>query len=51
VPLAGGPEFAHVEPPGWFDGMTLTGRALAAAGLALPVLAPEQALLVRLRAV
>jgi alpha-galactosidase len=51
LPFAAGPEFAHAEPPGWFAGATLTGRALAAAGLQLPVLAPEQALVVRLRAV
>jgi alpha-galactosidase len=50
-PLAGGPELLQLEPPGWFEGVTLTGRALAVAGLALPDLAPEQALIVRLRAV
>jgi hypothetical protein len=30
--------------------VTISGRALAAAGLQLPVLSPEQALVVRLRA-
>jgi alpha-galactosidase len=48
IPLAGGPELAHVEPPGWFAGVTLTGRALGTAGLQLPALAPEQALVVHL---
>ena len=49
VPLAGGPSFAHVEPPGWLEGgATLTGRALGAAGLQMPVLAPEQALVLHL---
>jgi alpha-galactosidase len=49
VPLAGGPEFFQFEPPGWLDGVTISGRAVAAAGLQLPVLSPEQALVVRLR--
>ena len=49
VPLAGGPSYAHVEPPGWLnDGVTLTGRALGAAGLQMPSLAPEQAVVLHL---
>ena len=49
VPLAGGPSYAHGEPPGWLeDGVTLTGRALGAAGLQMPSLAPEQALVLQL---
>ena len=51
VPLAGGPAFAHFQPPGWLAGVTMSGGALGAAGLELPVLAPEQALVLRLRAV
>ena len=51
VPLAGGPSYAHGEPPGWLeDGVTLTGRALGAAGLQMPSLAPEQALVLHLTA-
>jgi alpha-galactosidase len=50
VPLAGGPQYGHVEPPPWLAGATLSGRALAAAGLQLPVLFPEQALVVQLTA-
>jgi alpha-galactosidase len=50
--LAGGPRFAHAAPPPWLaaGGITLSGRALAVAGLQLPALAPEQALLLHLRA-
>jgi alpha-galactosidase len=36
--------------PGWRDGLELSGRALGAAGLQMPVLQPEQALLIRLTA-
>jgi alpha-galactosidase len=45
--LAGGPALQQSEPPGWIaaGGVTLGGRALAAAGLQMPVLLPEQALL------
>jgi alpha-galactosidase len=51
VLLAGGPRFAHAEPPPWLaqGAITLSGRALAVAGLQLPALAPEQALLLHLR--
>jgi alpha-galactosidase len=47
---AGGPEPASAQPPPWLaaGGVTLTGRALGAAGLQLPRLAPEQALLLHL---
>jgi alpha-galactosidase len=50
VPIAGGPELRQAAPPGWMaaGGVTLTGRALAAAGLQMPVLLPEQALLLHL---
>jgi alpha-galactosidase len=50
VTLAGGPALQQSDPPGWLaaGGATLGGRALAAAGLQLPVLLPEQALLLHL---
>jgi alpha-galactosidase len=52
VPLrvAGGPRTTQVAGPAWYEagGVVLTGRALAEAGLQLPVLAPEQALLLHL---
>jgi alpha-galactosidase len=50
--LAGGPEIAGAQPPPWLAAgeITLTGRALATAGLQLPALAPEQALLLHLTA-
>jgi alpha-galactosidase len=52
VPLAGGPALQQAEPPGWYEagGVTLPGRAIEAAGLQMPVLQPEQALLVHLAA-
>ena len=40
----------HADPPPWLAGVTVTGRALAHAGLQLPVLAPEQALVLHLSA-
>src|SRR3954471_17370873 len=47
-----GRRFAQPQPPPWLvaGGTTLSGRALAVAGLQLPALAPEQALLLRLSA-
>ena len=52
LPVAGGHEgVARSDPPWWSAGaVVLTGRALAVAGLRLPVLNPEQAVLVELRA-
>jgi alpha-galactosidase len=50
VPLAGGPRYEHAAPPPWLAGATLSGRVLAVAGLELPLLFPEQALVVRLAA-
>ena len=49
---AGPPESGHRRPPGWLTdgGITLPGRILATIGLAAPVLDPEQALLLELRA-
>jgi alpha-galactosidase len=52
IPLAGGPALGQAEPPPWMEaGVTLSGRALAVAGLQLPVLQPEQALVLHLTAV
>ena len=50
VPLAGGPAVLHRRPPPWLadGGAVLPGRVLAAAGLAPPVLRPEQALVLHL---
>jgi alpha-galactosidase len=50
VPLAGGPVPAQAEPPAWLaeGGVTLPGRALATTGLQMPVLQPEQALILHL---
>ena len=51
VLLAGGPLMLHATPPPWLEagGITLSGRALATTGLQMPVLAPEQALLLELQ--
>ena len=50
VAIAGGPALRQVKPPGWLanGGITLAGRALGAAGLQMPVLLPEQALLLHI---
>jgi alpha-galactosidase len=47
VPVAGEPETKQAVAPAWLDagGITLGGRALGEVGLPLPVLRPEQALL------
>jgi alpha-galactosidase len=52
VPLAGGPAFQQAQPPGWMadGGVVLSGRALATAGLQMPGLLPEQALLLEVTA-
>jgi alpha-galactosidase len=48
--VAGLPDTGHVVPPPWYaaGGVTVTGRVLAAAGLQMPVLLPEQALVLHL---
>jgi alpha-galactosidase len=48
--VAGGPETKQAVAPRWLEagGATLTGRVLGEAGLPLPVLRPEQALLLHL---
>jgi alpha-galactosidase len=52
VQLAGGAALGQAEPPPWMEaGVTLSGRALAIAGLQMPVLQPEQALILHLTAV
>jgi alpha-galactosidase len=44
------PAFAHKEPPPWLaEGLTTTGEALERVGLQMPVLHPEQALLLHLK--
>jgi alpha-galactosidase len=50
LPLAGAPETKQAVASRWLEagGVTLGGRALAEVGLALPVLRPEQALLLHL---
>jgi alpha-galactosidase len=52
VPLAGGPQVLQARPPAWLaaGGAVLSGRVLAAVGLAPPVLRPEQALVLHLTA-
>jgi alpha-galactosidase len=51
--VAGPPRASHRVPPPWYaaGGVVLPGVALAAAGLAMPALDPEQALLLRVGAV
>jgi alpha-galactosidase len=50
VPLAGGPALQQAQPPPWQEagGVTVSGRALGTAGLQMPVLQPEQALVLHL---
>ena len=51
VAVAGEPETKQAMAPAWLEagGVTLGGRALAEVGLPLPVLRPEQALLLHVR--
>ena len=46
VEPAGAAEFMQLKPPTWFEGVQLSGAALASFGLKSPVLRPEQALLI-----
>jgi alpha-galactosidase len=50
LPVAGGPGTRQAVAPPWYaaGGVTLAGRVLGEVGLPLPVLLPEQALLLRL---
>jgi alpha-galactosidase len=51
VAVAGEPETRQAAAPAWLEagGVTLGGRALAEVGLPLPVLRPEQAVLLQVR--
>ena len=50
VPLGTAPRAMQTSGPPWMDaGLTCTGRLLSAAGLQVPILAPEQALVLHLR--
>jgi alpha-galactosidase len=49
VPLAGGPSAQEIASPPWASGdLVLTGQVLMQVGLQMPVLHPEQALILRL---
>jgi len=49
VPLAGGPTAQEIASPPWSTtGIVLTGQVLMRVGLQMPVLHPEQALILRL---
>jgi Alpha-galactosidase len=49
VPLAGGPSSQEIASPPWAeDGIVLTGEVLMRAGLQMPVLHPEQAMILHL---
>jgi alpha-galactosidase len=49
VPLAGGPRAQEIASPPWAaDGIVLTGEVLMRAGLQMPVLHPEQAMILHL---
>jgi alpha-galactosidase len=49
VPLAGGPSAQEIASPPWAsEGLLLTGQVLMRVGLQMPVLHPEQALILRL---
>jgi alpha-galactosidase len=43
--------FMSQKSPGWLEGATLTGAALATIGLRPPILAPENAILISLEKV
>ena len=49
VPLAGGPSAQEIAAPAWVaDGIVITGQVLMHAGLQMPVLRPEQAMILHL---
>ncbi len=49
LPVGGNPSTQQVQPPPWTrSGITLDGRSLRTVGLRLPVLHPEQALILQL---
>ncbi|CAB4538356.1 unannotated protein [freshwater metagenome] len=43
---AGAPRFMLIAPPQWLDGVKLSGSALATIGVAAPILAPANAILI-----
>ena len=49
VPLAGAPSSQEIASPPWAeDGIVLTGQVLVRVGLQMPVLHPEQAMILHL---
>jgi alpha-galactosidase len=46
VEPAGAPEYTHIAGPKWFEGVKLSGAALAKIGLRAPALRPDQAILI-----
>jgi alpha-galactosidase len=51
IMVAGPPRTSQIRPPPWYadGGVTVTGRLAAEAGVQLPLLTPEQALVLRVR--
>jgi alpha-galactosidase len=51
LPVGGEPATMQAAPPDWMagGGLVLSGRTLESVGLAMPVLEPEQALVIELR--
>ena len=47
---AGQPHFMLHKKPAWMDGVTLTGRELEVIGVTTPILGPEQALMIEIKA-
>jgi alpha-galactosidase len=45
---AGQPCFMLISPPGWMDGITMSGSALETIGVAAPILAPANAVLIEI---
>jgi hypothetical protein len=45
----GEPTFIQRSQVGWLDGVTLTGEALATAGLRAPIMNPENAMLIEIK--
>ena len=45
---AGRPRFMLIETPQWLDGITMSGSALAHVGVAAPILAPANAILIEI---
>jgi alpha-galactosidase len=45
---AGKPRFMLISPPAWMEGIKISGSALAHSGLAAPILAPANAILIEI---